>query len=163
MPELLSVSSSSSSSSSSSAVLRNPATKETATLAVGGALTWGWELLHVGGGEENADGGASAVLEHDFDEWSEMIFLFVGGSTVSVRKPVGRLSAISQPLYTMETTIDEQYFCKQDVDPTDWMGRLAANISGGEEPSILAANTLMAPNTDSGTCSGQHKLYTSIL
>ena len=30
------------------------------------------------------------------------------------------------------------------------LGRLAANISGGEEPSILAANTLMAPNTDSG-------------
>lgn len=30
------------------------------------------------------------------------------------------------------------------------MGRLAANISGGEEPSILSANTLMAPNTDSG-------------
>ena len=38
---------------------------------------------------------------------------------------------------------------KQDIDPTDWMGRLAANISGGEG-TIEAANTLMAPETDSG-------------
>ena len=39
---------------------------------------------------------------------------------------------------------------KQDIDPFDWMGRLAANLSGGEEANILAANTLMAPNADSG-------------
>jgi hypothetical protein len=90
-----------------SAVLRNPSTKETATLIVGGALKWGWELLHVGAGA-----GGSAVLEHDFDEWSELVFLFVAGrSSVSVRKPVGRLSAISQPLYTMET-IDAQFHCE---------------------------------------------------
>ena len=139
-PELVSVS-----TASSSAVLRNPTVNESATLVVEGTPKWGWELLHVG-----ADG--SAVLEHDFGQWSEMVFIFVSASrrSVSVRKPVGRLADISQPLYTMETTIDPQYYCKQDIDPTDWMGRLASNISGGEEPSLLAANTLMAPNTDSG-------------
>ena len=132
-----------------SAVLHNPSTKESATLTVGGTPKWGWELLHVEGS------GDSVVLEHDFAEWSELRYLWTaaaakGRSSVSVRKPVGELAGISQPLYAMETTIDPQYHCKQDIDPFDWMGRLAANISGGEEATIASANTLMAPNTDSG-------------
>ena len=149
-PELLST------TPSSSVTLRNPATNETIVLAVGGAATaWGWELLQAG--------DRAAVLEHDFDAWCEMRFLWVssssnGGSSsssssssdVSVRKPVGRLPAIAQPLYDMARTIDPDYFCKEDIDPTDWLGRLAANISGGEEASLAAANTLIAPNTDSG-------------
>ena len=131
-----------------SAVIKNLATKETATLSVGDGPKWGWELLHA----ESTDGQPSAVVEHDFDAWSELRFLWGGGKDpVSMRKPVGRLDRIQQPLFDMVNTIDEDFHCKQDIDPTDWLGRLAANISaGGEEPSVAAANTLMAPNADSG-------------
>jgi hypothetical protein len=137
VPQLVSV-------TDASAVLRNPSTQKTSSLTVGG-VSWGWELLHVG--------DDSAVLEHDFDEWSELRYLWTAAAqrtSISVRKPVGRLETISQPLYDMREQIDPDYHCKQDIDPTDWMGRLAANISGGEESSIEAANTLMAPETDSG-------------
>ena len=50
----------------------------------------------------------------------------VARANVEVRKPVGRLAAISQPLYTMEE-IDPQYHCKQDIDPADWMGPCPAH------------------------------------
>lgn len=59
------------------------------------------------------------------------------------------MASTSQPLYDLKA-FDTEYHCKQDIDPTDWMGRLAANMSGGEEASPDAAGTLMAPNTDSG-------------
>ena len=79
-------------------------------------------------------------VEHDFDEWSELRFLWGSGKDpVSMRKPVGRLDRIQQPLFDMVNTIDEDFHCKQDIDPTDWLGRLAANISaGGEEPAPTA-------------------------
>ena len=127
----------------SAAILRNPSTQKTATLTIGDEA-WGWELLHIG---DN-----SVVVEYDFAEWSQLQYLWTTQAhrgSVAVRKPVGRLNAILQPLYDMRK-IDSDYHCKQDIDPTDWMGKLAANISGGEESSIEAANTLMAPETDSG-------------
>ena len=125
---------------------------ETATLQVGD-IKWGWELLLV-------ESSGSAVVEHRFGEWAQLRFLDLDheprsiatatSSSVSIRKPVGFLDSIDQPIYDF-STVDPQYHCKQDIDPTDWMGRLAANISGGEEATPQAAGTLMAPNTDSGT------------
>ena len=128
------------------ATLRNLATNHVATVRVGDAQ-WGWEILL-------ADSG-SAVIEHDFDEWSELRFLWAvrptpkrqqtlgSGRNIAVRKPVGDVAAMSQPTYDF-AAFDPQYHCKQDIDPADWMGRLAANMSGGEEASPQAANTLMA-------------------
>jgi hypothetical protein len=46
--------------------------------------------------------------------------------------------------------IDKDYPCKQDTDPSDWLGKLAANVSGGEEATPIAAGSVMAPNTDNG-------------
>jgi len=138
-------------SGTTTAELRNTATGESATLRIG-ATQWGWELLDVSDVGEAADAG-EAVVEHDFDEWSELRYLARAAdgttATASVRKPVGRVASISQPLYNF-ADFDKEYHCKQDIDPTDWMGRLAANMSGGEEASPGAAGTLMAPNTDSG-------------
>jgi hypothetical protein len=47
--------------------------------------------------------------------------------------------------------IDKAYSCKQDVDPTDWLGMLAANMTAGaEEATPTSAGSVMAPNTDNG-------------
>eukprot|EP01051_Picozoa_sp_SAG22_P000864 SAG22_NODE_28_length_28728_cov_19.603619_7_plen_1070_part_00 len=112
------------------------------TLTVGGApMLGGWELLH-------ADAAVpSVVLEHDFDHWSQLLFVSRGEKARSIRKPVGRLDRIRQPLYDVRAA-DPEWPCKQDVDPTDWLGNLGRNISGGEETTIEAAATVMAPNAD---------------
>ena len=97
-----------------SATLHNPDTQQTATLAVGESR-WGWELLLAGEG--------SAVVEHDFDEWAQISFLWTnessplphphsqsqgGRDSVPVRKPIGHVTAIAQPIYDFGT-IDPQY------------------------------------------------------
>jgi hypothetical protein len=112
------------------------------TLTVGGApMLGGWELLH-------ADAAVpSVVLEHDFDHWAQLLFVSRGETPWSIRKPVGRLDQIRQPLYDVRQA-DSEWPCKQDVDPTDWLGNLGRNISGGEETTIEAAATVMAPNAD---------------
>ena len=116
----------------------------TTTLTVGGAAdAGGWKLLHAGSNPP------SAVLQHDFDHWSKLVFLASGSNNLTIRKPVGRLEKIQQPLYDVRKT-DPDYPCKQDVDPTDWLGRLGTNISGGEETNLVAAAALMAPNADAG-------------
>ena len=139
---------------------------DTATLQLGDTK-WGWELLLAASSGTSGTSGA-AVVEHKFGEWAELRFLDLdldrdldraqlpnphsssSSSSVSIRKPVGFVDSIDQPIYDF-STVDPQYHCKQDIDPTDWMGHLAANISGGEEATPQAAGTLMAPNTDSGT------------
>jgi hypothetical protein len=154
-----------------SAALRNPKTEETGVLEVGKGTLWGCELLHVG--------AEYIVLVHTFDQWAEMEFVYPEArltpgtaqrnrmasgdkssavprgtspakEAVAIRKPVGRLTKLGQPLYSVLDT-DPDYSCKQDTDPTDWLTRVAANISiGGEEPSPDAAASVMAPNTDTG-------------
>eukprot|EP01043_Picozoa_sp_COSAG02_P016385 COSAG02_NODE_718_length_18064_cov_5.507932_14_plen_517_part_00 len=116
----------------------------TAHLTVGGASLGGWELLHV-----QVRPAASVIMEHDFDHWSQLVYLNSDGPTMTVRKPVGRLEQIRQPLYDVRRT-DPDWPCKQDVDPTDWLGNLGRNMSGGEETTIDAAIALMAPNVDAG-------------
>lgn len=148
-----------------SATLKNGASGPTATLVVGGQKVWGWELLYAtpanvrstasedSVGVKPSDTSETAVLEYDFAEWSQTVYLAVGlpAPTSAFRKPVGILSAISQPRYgPAQQAMDPEYFCKQDVDPTDWLARVARNISGGGEVTVEAAITMMAPNTDSG-------------
>ena len=129
--------------SSHGAVLQDPSTNQRRTLTVGGVSAWGWELSHSG----SSDSG-TAVLEYKNDDWAAMVWVAVKNGVVrSVRKPVGRLNKIKQPLYTFE---EQQYNCKQNIDPTDWLGNMAANLSESEEPSIASAIRLMAPNPDSG-------------
>ena len=129
--------------SSHGAVLQDPSTNQRRTLTVGGVSAWGWELSHSG----SSDSG-TAVLEYKNDDWAAMVWVAVKNGVVrSVRKPVGRLNNIKQPLYVFE---DPQFNCKQDIDPTDWLGNMAANLSESEEPSIASAIRLMAPNPDSG-------------
>jgi hypothetical protein len=125
------------------AVLQDPATKQQRTLTVGGVSAWGWELSHA-----SVD-SATAVLEYKYDDWAAIVWVKVkkAGVVRLVRKPVGSLHKIQQPVYTFE---DPQYNCKQDIDPTDWLGNIAANMSESEEPSIASAIRLMAPNPDSG-------------
>lgn len=139
------------------AVLRHPGTAAEATVSIGQAA-WGWVLRHVGdlprGRGSAATGGPAApavVVEHVFAEWGQLAFLVPGDAApaVLVRKPVGRLDGIAQPVYNFSAA-DPGYGCKQDVDPTDWLGKLAANMSGGEEATPAAAASVMAPNTDNG-------------
>ena len=135
VPTLLSV-------SRQGAVLQNPTTKQHLTLTVGGVSAWGWELSHA------SVSSGTAVLEYKHDDWAAVVWVTVQNGVVrSVRKPVGRLSKIRQPVYAFQ---DPQYNCKQDIDPTDWLGNIAANLSESEEPSIASAIRLMAPNPDSG-------------
>ena len=123
------------------AVLRNPQTGATASVAVGGALQWGFAVLQIS--------STTVVLEYRFDQWAELAYISLSSPAVTVRKPVGHLNKILQPVYNLQA-IDPDFSCKQDVDPSDWLGKLAANISGGEEAILPAAGSLMAPNTDNG-------------
>lgn len=163
LPTLVLVAATASAATITKVTTGDSAANETATLQLGDTK-WGWELLL-------AESSGTAVVEHKFEEWAELRFLDLdqalaqhptltphsggggggGGSSssVSIRKPVGFVDRIDQPIYDF-STVDLQYHCKQDIDPTDWMGHLAANISGGEEATPQAAGTLMAPNTDSG-------------
>eukprot|EP01048_Picozoa_sp_COSAG05_P007636 COSAG05_NODE_543_length_8789_cov_7.804603_6_plen_900_part_01 len=132
VPRLLSV-------SGGSASLQNPETNETHSLTFG-AMAWGWELSDVGI-------NGTAVLEHDFDGWAQIAFVSVKHGVIhTVSKPVGRVNKIQQATYAFD---DAEYACKQDTDPTDYLGNIASNISDGE-PTIGAAMRLMAPNPDSG-------------
>lgn len=45
---------------------------------------------------------------------------------------------------------DPHYQCKQDVDPTDWLGQIASNLSANGETTFEAAAGVMAPNPDVG-------------
>lgn len=146
LPALVSV------AATGTAVLRRSMTdNETATLAVGQAA-WGWTLLSI-----TANSPSRAVLEHRFDEWAVIAFLpgndnFTRSASrlpTVIRKPVGRLDKIAQPVYDVRAA-DPDYSCKQDVDPTDWLARVAADMSGGEETTTIAAASVMAPNTDNG-------------
>jgi hypothetical protein len=129
-----------SSSGGRSASIQNPATNESQTLSVG-ATAWGWELSNVG-----SDG--AAVLEHDSDSWAQIAFVSVKqGVLRTVSKPVGRVNQIQQATYAFD---DAEYACKQDVDPTDYLGNIAANLSESGEPTVTSAIRLMAPNPDSG-------------
>eukprot|EP00040_Diaphanoeca_grandis_P012081 m.61610 g.61610 ORF g.61610 m.61610 type:complete len:1121 (+) comp23013_c0_seq1:137-3499(+) len=98
---------------------------------------------------------AHAVLEYVFDEWAEIVYVFntTSGSqvqpSIAIRKPIGRLDQIAQPVYNVQA-IDTDYSCKQDIDPTDWLKNVAVNMSGGEEVTVVAAASVMAPNTDAG-------------
>ena len=122
-----------------SAVLRDAATNETQTLRLDGSSAWGWELSSVGDG--------TAVVEHAFTAWSQIAFVSTtAGTTMTIRKPVGKLEQIRQPRYAFSA----DYNCRQDTDPTDWLGRVASNLSNGDEPTINSAVRLMAPNPDSG-------------
>jgi hypothetical protein len=129
-----------SSSGGRSASLQNPQTNESQTLSVG-ATAWGWELSSI------MSDGTTAVLEHDFDNWAQIAFVSVKqGVLRTVSKPVGRVNQIQQATYAFD---DAEYACKQDVDPTDYLGNIASNLSDGE-PTIAASIRLMAPNPDSG-------------
>jgi hypothetical protein len=129
-----------SSSGGRSASLQNPQTNESQTLSVG-ATAWGWELSSI------MSDGTTAVLEHDFDNWAQIAFVSVKqGVLRTVSKPVGRVDQIQQAMYAFD---DAEYACKQDVDPTDYLGNIASNLSDGE-PTIAASIRLMAPNPDSG-------------
>ena len=116
---------------------------QTQTLTVHGAPVWGWELNFL---KLSSPNQVTAVLEHDFNGWSQLAY--VGGAqglavtTLTIRKPVGRLSHIRQPRYNFSSDFN----CKQDIDPTDWLGRAASNLSGGAEPTPSSAIRLMAPN-----------------
>lgn len=90
------------------------------------------------------------VLEYPFDRWSSMVFLVRGQTepAASLRKPVGRLQALRQPLYDLRK-IDKDWYCKQTADTTDWLGKIASNISNGE-PTFQAAASVMAPNVEDG-------------
>ena len=62
------------------------------------------ESVHPGG-ELMYSGGAPvghAVLENDFDEWGEVLFVSSSGAFSTMRKPVGRLDRIEEPLYDVK-------------------------------------------------------------
>ena len=143
-----------------SATLRDAAGDEV-TLVVGGAaaaaLAWGWRLLDV---TVRPAGGCRAVMEFAFDEWTQLAFLTEGEAAAAaapprlVRMPVGRLAQIRQPLYAFESAAaggDPDFGCKQDIDPTDFLATVAAAMSPGDdaEPTVEAAVSVLAPNTDS--------------
>ena len=139
------------------ATLRDPATNETATLAVG-ETRWGWELSWAS--------ATTAVVEHDFERWAMLAFLTRGCDPQLVRKPVGMPWAIRQPVYNFA---DPEYDCKQDIDPADWLGRIARNISGGgggddsAETDLLAGIRVMAPNPDTGLFGNPEELNKFLL
>lgn len=134
-----------------SAVLQNPATGATATASVGGAV-WGWSVMHIAGAGQQP--GNYVVLEQAFVHWAELVYVFKGPNprpALPIRKPVGQLHTIVEPVYALAEKVDPDYFCRQDIDPTDWLAKLAANMSvGGEEATPAAAGSVMAPNTDNG-------------
>ena len=147
-----------------SATLHNPATNQTVTLVVGGAGTaWGWELSHVGVAPPHA------VVEYRFEQWAQLAYLDLdhseqpwqqhalrerprAGKTTVIRKPVGHLFGIKQPVYTFK---DPEYNCKQDTDPTDWLARLAVSMSSPTpvpgEPAETAESILNMPQHMQGT------------
>ena len=131
------------------AKLQFPGGAGSRSLAVGQKVL-GWTLLAVSTAgfwtsatdqERLAPAVAQAVLEHPFAEWAEMVYLSAESSAagtdtgtgtpprapISIRKPIGRLDQIAQPVYDVDA-VDGDYSCKQDVDPTDWLGRLSANM-----------------------------------
>lgn len=146
-----------------SALLRLPSTNETATVSVGSVM-WGWQLNSVQMLVVH-DGAtvSGAVMEFRFDRWSSMVFLVANQSKplTMIRKPIGHISALKQPLYYL-TNNDVDYECKQDIDPTDWLGNIMANLSNGE-PTFVSAISVMAPNPDNGLLGNPEELNKFIL
>ena len=56
------------------ALLRDPKSGESRLLGPSSPSAWGWELLRVLIATA-VDGGASVVIEHDFEEWAQLAFL----------------------------------------------------------------------------------------
>ena len=55
------------------ALLRDPKSGESRLLGPFSSSAWGWELLRVLNPADGAN--ASAVIEHDFEEWAQLAFL----------------------------------------------------------------------------------------
>jgi hypothetical protein len=168
MPTVISV------NGASSAILSNPSTKETATVAVGATVPAtvsskgsSMRLVATHTATDIADATASyAVIEWAGSaRWSALVYLAVDkqgneqrskqGKQVApvriVRSPIGQLDQLKQPRYVLENNSDPDWYCKQDIDPTDWLGKLAANASGEDgEATFAAAATVMAPNSENG-------------
>lgn len=140
--------------SQSTAVLTNLATNATATVEVG-TMMFNWQL--------NFIHDEYVVLEQFFSRWSLLIFLKVGASEplASMRKPVGQLQSLDQPLYYLDS-VDADWYCKQDIDPTDWLARLSAEMSDNET-TFEAAASVMAPNSDNGFFGNPEELNKWIL
>jgi hypothetical protein len=129
---------------SSSVSLQNTATSETVTISVGSSA-WGWLLTGV------ATEKKTAMIEYAFDRWAAMAVVDESGGAPRslLRKPVGQLSKIQMHQYHFNET-DPEWFCKQDVDPSDWLGQIASNLSANGETTFEAAASVMAPNADVG-------------
>jgi hypothetical protein len=169
MPTVISV------SGASSAVLSNPSTKATATVAVGATVP---TTVSIKGGSmrlvathtatqiTGPDAASSyAVIEWAGSaRWSALVYLVADEQNIHqedgskqaaplkiVRSPIGQLDQLKQPRYILENTSDPDWYCKQDIDPNDWLGKLAANASGEDgEATFAAAATVMAPNSENG-------------
>ena len=121
----------------------DPFTGKTFVLTVGGgAGPNGWFLADV-----DAD---SAVIEISFNAWGMLAYLQSGTTSPArtIRKPVGRLQSIRQPRYAFDT-VDKDFKCKQDIDPTDFLATCARSVSGSEDIDIQAAISVLEPNPDS--------------
>ena len=121
----------------------DPSTGKTFTLTLGGGVgPNGWFLSDVA--------TDSAVIEILFDAWGMLAYLSEGATAPSrtIRKPVGRLQGIRQPLYAFDK-VDKDFKCKQDVDPTDFLATCARDVSGSDDIDIQAAISVLEPNPDS--------------
>eukprot|EP00039_Didymoeca_costata_P024663 m.11054 g.11054 ORF g.11054 m.11054 type:complete len:1062 (+) comp4367_c0_seq1:181-3366(+) len=159
-------------------MLEDPTNKQQQTAVVGGAASaCGWRLLQVQGHAIKSNVKTSvdydAVVEHVFEEWGMLAYLSlnqgqnpllrdawksfqdtvkdIGTSPVIlVREPVGTTSDINPPVYNTTTTFNSTYECMQDIDPTDWLGKIATSVSNNSEVTTRASISVMAPNPDSG-------------
>ena len=132
---------------SSSVVLRNPLTNATAQVAIGALVPStvsskgdGMRVVHF---HASTVASAYAVIEWTAAQWGASVFLAVDGHQGKplkvVRTPIGRLDKLQQPRYTLDNSSDPDWYCKQDIDPTDWLGKLAGNASGPDREATFAA------------------------
>lgn len=139
-----------------SATLRDPKTGSTATVTVGSNFQ-NWMVAAIMHQQK------VVVLEQGFERWSTLAFMAQGQEEphAMLRRPVGRLEAMSQPLYRLNET-DPDWYCKQDNDTEDWLGKIASQMSDGE-PTFNAASSVFAPNNDNGIFGNPEELNKWVL
>jgi len=138
------------------AKLSSKTTGEQVTVQVGSDFE-GWDVLEI------TPSNKVVVLEQAFQRWASIAFVVQGRDTplATVRKPVGQIDALEQPTYHLEE-VDSDWYCKQNHDVEDWVGKVAGSISDGE-PTFNAASSVFAPNNDNGIFGNPEELAKWVL
>merc|ERR1719230_1686325 len=117
----------------------------------------GWDVLEI------TPSNKVVVLEQAFQRWASIAFVVQGHDTplAMVRKPVGQIDPLEQPTYHLEE-VDSDWYCKQNHDVEDWVGKVAGSMSDGE-PTFNAASSVFAPNNDNGIFGNPEELNKWVL